>query len=105
MLANQPVLIPPPGSGTPTPNEGNQLSRGWSVRKTIAQNIHFVKLPPIANVVTPSRRRLIPASTSDRNAADGASKSSSEITSFRSWGVCITSTSRFVQLTNQSQGC
>ena len=73
----------------PRPNEVNQLSSGWKVRKTTAQNIHFVNPPPIAKVIVPSRRRLTPASTSDSKAADGASSSRTEITSLSSCGVAI----------------
>src|SRR5271167_4991511 len=70
------VPIPPPGSGTATPNERNQLSSGVRVRKTTDQNIHLVKPPPIRKLVPPSRRRLIPASTSETNAAGVASANS-----------------------------
>ena len=42
--------MPPPGSGTLTPNELNQLSSGWRVRKMTAQKIHFVKPPPISGL-------------------------------------------------------
>src|SRR5437879_13893577 len=69
------------GRGTATPNEVNQLRSGCSVRKTTAQNIHFVNPPPIANVIVAARRRLTPASTSDSIAADGAGSSSAETTS------------------------
>src|SRR5271169_1083870 len=54
-----------------------------------AQNIHLVKPPPMANVIVPSRRRLTPASTRDSRAADGASKSRTEIMSLSSCGVAI----------------
>ena len=89
MLASHGVLIPPPGRGILIPNEENQVSSGCSVRNTTAQNIHFVKPPPIANTVPPSRRRVTPASTSETRAADGASKSKSEMTSLSSCGVGI----------------
>src|ERR1700756_5255797 len=89
MLAIQGVLIPPPGRGILIPNEENQVSNGCNVRNTTAQNIHFVKPPPIANTVPPSRRRVTPASTSETSAADGASKSKSEMTSLSSCGVGI----------------
>src|SRR5713226_7523633 len=89
MLASHGVPIPPPGRGILIPNEENQVSRGCSVRNTTAQNIHFVKPPPMANTVPPSRRRVNPASTSETRAADGASKSRSEMTSFSSCGVGI----------------
>ena len=59
------------------------------MRNTIAQNIHLVNPPPMANVIVPSRRRLTPATTSDNSAADGASKSSTEIMSLSSCGVAI----------------
>src|SRR5208283_916853 len=88
-LASHPVEIPPLGSGTGTPNEVNQLSSGWSVRNTTAQNIHLVNPPPMANVIVPSRRRLTPAITRDSSAADGASKSRTEIMSLSSCGVAI----------------
>src|SRR6266568_3523125 len=89
MLASHGVLIPPPGRGILIPNEENQVSSGCSVRNTTAQNIHFVKPPPIANTVPPSRRRVTPASTSETRAADGASNSKSEMTSLSSCGVGI----------------
>ena len=89
MLASHGVLIPPPGRGILIPNEENQVSSGCSVRNTTAQNIHFVNPPPIANTVPPSRRRVTPASTSETRAADGASKSKSEMTSLSSCGVGI----------------
>src|SRR5207244_1755402 len=65
MLASHGVLIPPPGRGILIPNEENQVSSGCSVRNTTAQNIHFVKPPPMANTVPPSRRRVTPASTAE----------------------------------------
>src|SRR5215469_6028943 len=88
-FASQVVEIPPDGRGTATPNEVNQLSSGCKVRKTTAQNIHFVNPPPIAKVSVPSRRRLTLASTSESIAADGASSKRTEITSFSSCGVPI----------------
>src|SRR5262249_3003670 len=84
-----PCPIPPDGRGTFTPNDVNQLKSGCRVRKTTAQNIHFVNTPPIAKVIVPSRRRLTPANTSDSSAAEGASSSRTEITSFNSCGVPI----------------
>src|SRR6266496_2151662 len=89
MLASHGVLMPPPGRGILIPNEENHVSSGCSVRNTTAQNIHFVKPPPMANTVPPSRRKVTPASTSETRAADGASKSRSEMTSFSSCGVGI----------------
>src|SRR5208282_1501692 len=87
-VASHEVLIPPPGSGTPTPNELNQPSNGCRVRNTIAQNIHFVKLPPMTKLIPPpSRRRLMPANTRLRQAADGASSNKTFTMSFKSWGV------------------
>src|SRR6266542_5216108 len=86
---NQPVAIPPDGSGTATPNAVNQLSSGCRVRKTTAQNIHFVNPPPMAKVIVPSRRRFTPASTKDRTAAEGASSSRTEMMSFSNCGACI----------------
>ena len=72
-VASQELAIPPPGDGTLTPNELNQLSSGWRVRNTTAQKIHFVKLPPIRKLVPPpSRLRLMPANTRHSNAAEGA---------------------------------
>jgi len=55
--ASQGVPIPPPGSATPTPNVLNQPRSDWSVAKTTAQNIHFVKPPPIMKVL------LLPSQT------------------------------------------
>src|SRR5258708_15778313 len=89
MAASHGVVIPPPGKGILIPNEENQVNRGCRVRNTTAQNIHFVKPPPMANTVPPSRRRVTPASTSETSAADGASNSKSEMTSFSSCGVGI----------------
>src|SRR2546425_13321307 len=89
MLASHGVLIPSPGKGILIPNEENQVNRGCRVRNTTAQNIHFVKPPPMANTVPPSRRRVTPASTSETSAADGASNSKSEMTSLSSCGVGI----------------
>ena len=81
--------MPPLGNGTGTPNEVNQLKRGCSVRNMTAQNIHLVNPPPMANVIVPSRRKLTPAITRDSSAADGASKSRTEIMSLSSCGVAI----------------
>src|ERR1700731_501709 len=89
MLANHGVLIPPPGKSILIPNEENQVSSGCRVRNTTAQNIHFVKPPPMANTVPPSRRSVTPASTSETRAAEGASNSKSEMTSLSSCGVGI----------------
>src|SRR5215469_2887190 len=93
-FASQLVAIPLDGSGTATPNAVNQLSSGCKVRKTTAQNIHFVNPPPIAKVIVPSRRRLTPASTNDSSAAEGANSKRTEITSFKSCGVPICRYSR-----------
>src|ERR1700752_5002347 len=49
------VSIPPAGNGVATPNELNHPTRGTSVANTTTQNIHFVKPPPMRNVVPPSR--------------------------------------------------
>src|ERR1019366_5735894 len=81
------VPIPPPGTGTLIPNELNQLSSGVKVRKTTDQNIHLVKPPPIRKLVPPSRRRLIPARTSETSAAGVASRSRVLMTSFKSCGT------------------
>src|SRR5581483_8083444 len=89
MLESHEVLIPPLGKGKAIPNDENQVKSGCRVRNTTAQNIHLVKLPPIANAAVPSCRKAIPASTSDSKAADGASRSSREITSFSNCGVGI----------------
>src|SRR5271165_7361355 len=43
----------------------------------------------MANVIVPSRRRLTPAITRDSSAAEGASKSRTEIMSLSSCGVAI----------------
>src|SRR2546427_4187993 len=80
-LETQPVAMPPDGSCVETPNELNQLSSGWRVRKITAQNIHLVNPPPMAKVIVPSRLRLTPASTKDRTAAEGADSSRTEMTS------------------------
>ena len=86
---------PPPGSGTLTPKEVDQLSRGWSVRKTTAQNIHFVKPPPITKLAPPpSRRRLMPASTRHRKAVEGASSNKTFTISFKSCGTAMVLTLR-----------
>src|SRR5258708_35762211 len=66
--ASQGVPIPPPGSATPTPNVLNQPRSDWRVAKTTAQNIHFVKHPPIMKELHTSRPRLIPANTSESRA-------------------------------------
>src|SRR6266545_5007393 len=89
MLEIQGVLIPPLCKGRAMPNDENQVKSGCRVRNTIAQNIHLVKLPPIANAVVPSCRKATPASTNDNRAADGASRSNSEMTSFSNCGVGI----------------
>src|SRR6266404_4240810 len=68
------VPIPPAGNGVATPNELNHPSRGPSVTNTIAQNIHLVKLPPMRNVVPPSRLKLIPARIKATREAAGASR-------------------------------
>src|SRR6516162_6547878 len=86
---NHEVPIPPPGSGTLTPNEPNQLRSGARVRKTADQNIHLVKPPPIRKLVPPSRRRLIPASTSETSAAGVASASRVLMMSFSSCGTAM----------------
>src|SRR5208337_3569194 len=84
-VESQELATPPPGSGTLTPNELNQLSSGWRVRKTTAQNIHFVKPPPIRKLVPPpSRRRLMPANTKHSKAAEGASSNKTFTMSFKS---------------------
>src|SRR6266536_6144265 len=88
-VESQPVAIPPDGSCVETPNEPNQLSSGWRVRKITAQNTHLVKPPPMAKVIVPSRRRLTPASTKDRTAADGANSSRTEMTSLSNCGADI----------------
>jgi len=47
---------PPAGNGVSRrPNEVNHPNRGPIVTNTIAQKIHLVKLPPMRNVVPPSR--------------------------------------------------
>src|SRR5579872_2329229 len=96
MVASQGVLMPPLGSGRAIPKDENQVSNGCRVRNTTAQNIHFVKPPPMTNAVEPSCRKATPASTRETNAADGASKRSNEMTSFSSCGVCIVSLSKLV---------
>src|SRR5215471_20809653 len=94
MLESHGVLMPPPGSGSAIPNDENHVNSGCIVRKTTAQNIHLVKPPPMTNAVEPSCRRAMPASTSETNAADGASRSSNKMTSFSSCGVGIVSLSK-----------
>src|SRR5579863_10495401 len=94
MLASQGVLIPPLGRGRAIPKDENHVRRGCRVRNTTAQNIHFVKPPPITNAVEPSCRSAMPASTRETNAADGASRRSNEMTSFSSCGVSIVSLSK-----------
>src|ERR1700731_2342262 len=89
MLASHGVLIPPPGKGILIPNDENQVNSGCRGINRTAQNIHFVKPPPMANTVPPSRRRVTPASTSETSAADGASNSKSEMISFSNCGVGI----------------
>ena len=83
------VPIPPPGSGTATPNELNQLRSGVKVRNTTDQNIHLVKPPPIRKLVPPSRRRLIPARTSETSAAGVANANSVLMMSFSSCGTAM----------------
>src|SRR5207245_11640798 len=61
----------------------NKLSNSWRVKRMTAQNIHLVNPPPIAKVMVPSRRRLTPANTKDRTAADGANSSRTEMTNNR----------------------
>src|SRR5579864_8378234 len=95
MLASHGVPIPPLGRGRAIPKDENHVRSGCRVRNTTAQNIHFVKPPPITNAVEPSCRSAIPASTRETNAADGASRRSNEMTSFSSCGVCIVPLSRF----------
>src|SRR5437667_3677902 len=95
--ANHDVLTPPPGSGTATPNELNQIKSGCRVRKTTHQNIHFEKPPPRTKVTPPpSLRKLIPPSTRQTTAAAGASRSSTLMMSFKSWGVGIVPRIRFL---------
>src|ERR1051326_5099094 len=89
MLESHGVLIPPLGKGKAIPNDENQVKSGCRVRNTTAQNIHLVNVPPIASAAVPSCRKAIPASTIDSRAADGASRSSKEMTSFSSCGVGI----------------
>src|ERR1051326_6982135 len=89
MLESHGVLIPPLGKGKAIPNDENQVKSGCRVRNTTAQNIHLVNVPPIASAAVPSCRKAIPASTIDSRAADGASRSSKEMTSFRSCGMGI----------------
>src|SRR6266496_166150 len=89
MFESHGVLIPPLGRGKAIPNDENQVKSGCRVRNTTAQNIHLVNLPPIASAAVPSCRKAIPASTIDSRAADGARRSSKEITSFSSCGVGI----------------
>src|SRR5437870_4764977 len=95
--ASHEVLMPPPGSGTATPNELNQIKSGCKVRNTTHQNIHFEKPPPRTNVIPPpSLRKLIPPSTRQTTAAAGASRSSTLMMSFKSCGVGIDSSIRWV---------
>src|SRR5215469_8989027 len=86
-VERQPVASPPDGSGEVIPNEVNHPSRGWRVTKNTAQNIHLVNPPPMVKVMVPSRRRLIPANTKDRTAAEGASSSKTEMRSSSTGGV------------------
>src|SRR5579872_3600715 len=95
MLASHGVPIPPLGRGRAIPKDENHVRSGCRVRNTTAQNIHFVKPPPITNAVEPSCRSAMPASTRETNAADGASRRSNEMTSFNSCGVCIVLLSSF----------
>src|SRR2546427_3099970 len=94
--ASHEVLIPPPGRGTPTPNELNHVKSGCSVRKRTHQNIHLEKPPPSTKVIPPpSLRKPIPPSTRQTTAAAGASISSTLMMSFKSWGVGIVSSNPF----------
>src|SRR5580658_1086971 len=81
--------MPPPGNDAGTPNEGNQLMSCGRVRKTIAQNIHFAKFPPINASGTDPCRRLSPPSTRQMTAAEGASNSINLMKSVISCGGAI----------------
>src|SRR6202142_446494 len=81
--------MPPPGNDAGTPNDGNQLMSWGRVRKTIAQNIHFAKFPPINASGTDPCRRLSPDSTRQMTAAEGASNSINLMKSVISCGGAI----------------
>src|SRR5438046_10746716 len=86
--ASHEVLMPPPGSGTATPNELNHVKSACKVRNTTHQNIHLEKPPPSTNVIPPpSLRKLIPPSTRQTTAAAGASRSSTLLRSYRRCGA------------------
>src|SRR6185437_6468785 len=87
--ASHELPIPPDGNWAATPNKENHPSRGVRVANTTAQNIHFVKLPPIRNFVPPSRLKLIPARTRATRAAGGASYKSTWTMSFNSCGTAM----------------
>ena len=79
--------MPPPSEGTLTPELLNQMSSPGRVTNITAQNIHLVNPPPIAKFTR--RRRLIPASTRHKSAAEGARSIITFAMSVRSCGVCI----------------
>src|SRR5579872_6184775 len=81
--------MPPPGKDAGTPNDGNQLMSWGRVRKTIAQNIHFAKFPPINASGMDPCRRLRPDSTRQMTAAEGASNSINLMKSVISCGGAI----------------
>src|SRR5579863_7042498 len=83
--------MPPPGKDAGTPNDGNQLMSWGRVRKTIAQNIHFAKFPPINASGMDPCRRLSPDSTRQITAAEGASNSINLMKSVISCGGAIVS--------------
>src|SRR2546429_9713309 len=60
-----------------------------SVVKTMAQNIHFAKFPPMTAVGPPSRRKLMPPRIRQSTAADGASSIIILMKSLRSCGAAI----------------
>src|SRR5579862_715732 len=88
-FAIHPVPTAPPGNGAGTPNEGNHEMSPGSVVKTMAQNIHFAKFPPMTAVGPPSRRKLIPPRIRQSTAADGASSIIILMKSVRSCGAAI----------------
>src|SRR5213594_4175563 len=71
--SSQVVPMAPAFKGTGNPKKLNHRSSWGSVIRITHHRIHFVKPPPIANVVPPSSRKATPARTRQMSAIAGRS--------------------------------
>src|SRR5213594_2675698 len=71
--SSQVVPMAPAFKGTGNPKKLNHRSSWGSVIRITHHRIHFVKPPPIANVVPPSNRKATPARTRQTSAIAGRS--------------------------------